>query len=157
MLVKNGDYMQITEATEKNNNIIKNAHDIRLAGHQKKIKTLKRIQEKTTWKNIKSDVEKYVKNCPTFAIGKHDRSRKKKLHQFLQPPEILFQKPALNFVIELPESQDPATGIYYDMICTIIDGLIKYAKFILCKTTMTAKELAKLFLKKKITAHGIPE
>ena len=45
----------------------------------------------------------------------------------------------------------------YDMICTIIDGLTKYAKFVPCKTTMTAEELAKLFLKKIFANHGIPE
>ena len=38
MLVKNGNYMQITEATEKNNDIIRNVHDTRLTGYQKKIK-----------------------------------------------------------------------------------------------------------------------
>ena len=157
MLVKTGNYMQIIEATEENNDIIKKAHDTKLAGHQRILKTLKRIQEKITWKNIKADVEKYIKNCPICAMGKHDRSRKKILHQFLQPPEIIFQKPALNFVIGLPESQNPATGINYDMICTIIDGLIKYAKFILCKTTITAEELTKLFVKKKIADHGIFE
>ena len=90
-------------------------------------------------------------------MGKHDRSRKEKLHQFLQPPEILFQKLALNFVIGLPESQNSTTGTNYDMICTIIDGLTKYAKFIPYKTTMTAEKLAKLFFKKIFTDHGIPE
>ena len=75
MLVKNGNYMQITEATEKNNDIIKKAHDTRLSGHQRIFKTLKKIQEKTTWKNIKTHIEKYVKNYPICAIGKHDRSR----------------------------------------------------------------------------------
>ena len=34
MLVKNGNYMQITEATKKNNDIIKNVHDTRITGHQ---------------------------------------------------------------------------------------------------------------------------
>ena len=33
MLVKNGNYMQVTETTEENNDIIRNAHDTRLAGH----------------------------------------------------------------------------------------------------------------------------
>ena len=157
MLIKNGNYMQVIEATEENNDIIKNVHDTRLAGHQGIFKILKRIQEKTTWKNIKADVEKYVKNCPICAMGKHDRSRKENLHQLLQPPEVPFQRPALDFVIGLPESQDPATGVFYDMICTIIDGLTKYAKFILCKTTMTAEELARLFLKKIFADHGIFE
>ena len=117
---------------------------------------MKKIQEITTWKNIKADVKKYVKNCPVCAIKKHDRSRKKKLHQLLQPPEVFFQRPALDFIIGLPESQNPAIGIFYDMICTIIDGLTKYAKFILCKTSMTAEKLAKLFLEKKLD-HGIFE
>ena len=79
MLVKNGNYMQVTEATEKNNDIIKKVHDTKLAGHQRIFKTLKRIQEKTTQKNIKADVEKCVKNCPTCAIRKHDRTRKEGL------------------------------------------------------------------------------
>ena len=157
MLVKNGNYMQITEAIEKNNDIIRNIHDTKITGHQKIFKTLKKIQEKTIWKNIKTDVKNYVKNCPICAIKKHDRSRKKRLHQLLQPPKFLFPKPALNFVIRLPESQNPATGICYDMICTIIDGLTKYVKFIPCKTIMTAEKLAKLFLKKIFTDHGIPE
>ena len=157
MLVKNGNYMQITETTEKNNDIIKKVHDTRLAGYQKTFKTLNRILEKTTWKNIKADVEKYVKNYPTCAIGKYDRTRKKGLHQPLQPPEIPFQKPALNFVTGLPESQDPAIGIFYDMICTIIDGLTKYVKFVPCKTTMTAEKLAKKKLIFFFADHGIFE
>ena len=44
MLVKNGNYMQITEATEKNNDIIRDAHDTKLVGHQKIFKILKKIQ-----------------------------------------------------------------------------------------------------------------
>ena len=157
MLVKNGNYMQVAETTEENNDIIRKAHDTRLAGHQKNFKTLKRIQEKTTWKGIKADVKNYVKNCPTCAIRKYNRTRRERLHQPLQPPEVPFQKPALDFVTGLPESQDPATGIFYDMICTIVDGLTKYAKFVPCKTTMTAEELARLFLKELFADHGIPE
>ena len=157
MLVKNGDYMQIAEATEKNNDIIRDVHDTRLAGYQRIFKTLKRIQKKTTWKNIKADVKKYVKNCLIYVMGKHDISRKKKLHQFLKPPEFFFQRPVLNFVIGLPESQNPTTGMNYDMICTIVDGLTKYAKFVLCKTTMTAKKLTRLILKKIFADHCIPE
>ena len=80
MLVKNGNYMQVTEATEENNDIMRDVHDTRLTGHQRILKTLKRIQEKITWKSIKADVKKYVKNCPICAIRKHDRSRKEGLH-----------------------------------------------------------------------------
>ena len=64
MLIRNGNYIQIIETTDKNENIIRNAHDTKLTGYQKVFKTLKKVQEKITWKNIKVDVEKYVKNCP---------------------------------------------------------------------------------------------
>ena len=91
MLVKKGIYMQITETIEKNNDIIKNVHDIKLTGHQRIFKTLKKIQEKTIWKNIKADVKKYVKNCPTCAIKKHDRSRKKNYLNFYSHQKFLFR------------------------------------------------------------------
>ena len=84
-------------------------------------------------------------------------AKKKNYINFYSHQKFFFQKPALNFVIGLPESQNRATGICYDMICTIIDGLTKYAKFILCKTTMTAEKLIKLFLKKIFADHGILE
>ena len=38
MLIRNGNYMQIIKATEENENIIRNVHDTRLAGQQKKPK-----------------------------------------------------------------------------------------------------------------------
>ena len=90
MLIRKNDYMQVAEATEENQNIIKKAHDAKLAGYQRVFKPFKRIQKNTTWKGIKANVEKYVKSYPTCAIKKHDRSRKKGLHHFLQPPEIFF-------------------------------------------------------------------
>ena len=43
MLIKNSNYMQITETTGENENIIKNAHDTRLVGQPKALKTLKKI------------------------------------------------------------------------------------------------------------------
>ena len=45
MLIRNGNYMQITEAIEKNENIIKNAHDIKLTRHQGVLKILKKIKK----------------------------------------------------------------------------------------------------------------
>ena len=53
MLVKNGNYMQITETTEENNDIIKNVHDINLTGYQKIFKTLKKIQKQQHRKTSK--------------------------------------------------------------------------------------------------------
>ena len=70
---------------------------------------------------------------------------------------MFFQKFALDFVIGLPKFQNPTTGVYYDMICTLIDGLTKYIKLISCKITMTTEKLVKLFLKKIFANYGIFE
>ena len=43
------------------------------------------------------------------------------------------------------------------MTCTIIDGLTKYAKFVPCKTTITAEKLTRLFLKEIFADYGIFE
>ena len=64
MLVKNGDYMQVTKTIEKNENVIKKPHDLQLVGH---LKTLKKIEKKKPRKNIKTNVENNIKNCPNCA------------------------------------------------------------------------------------------
>ena len=82
---------------------------------------------------------------PHLRNGKTRPVTLKKLHQFLQPPEVIFQRPALDFVIGLPESQNPATGMRYDMICTIIDGLTKY----FMQNNHNNKRISKVILEKK--------
>lgn len=69
--------MQITKATEKNKKKIKNAHDSKIKKIPKWFKDIEKIIKQNTWKNIKADVRKYVKNYPIYMIRKHDRFRKK--------------------------------------------------------------------------------
>ena len=64
MLIRNGDYMQVAETTEENQNIIKKTHDTKLTGHQGIFKTFKKIQKKRhgkalkqTWKNMSKVVQ----------------------------------------------------------------------------------------------------
>ena len=82
-------------------------------------------------------------------MGKHDRSRKKNYINFYNR-QIFFSKTRIGFRHWVTGITNPTTGIYYDMIFMIIDGLIKYVKFVLCKTIMTTEKLTKLFLEKNI-------
>ena len=47
----------------------------------------------------------------------------------------------LNFVTKLSKLSNLTTRQFYDMIMTIVNELIKYAKFILYKTTLSAKKI----------------
>lgn len=63
----------------------------------------------------------------------------------------------MDFVTGLPESEDHVTGQHYDMIATLVDGLTKFTKFVPCRTTMTAEQLAYMLTEEVFADHGIPE
>ena len=50
MLVKNGDYMQIAEATERNNDIIRNVHDTKKINRASK--NFQNIEKNTRKNNL---------------------------------------------------------------------------------------------------------
>ena len=157
-LKKDGPDLKLDfEPTEDNNDIIRENHDHPLAGHQGVKKTLKRIQEKTRWKGMKADVERYIAGCHDCLSSKKDKTKKQGQHNPLETPGRPFQAIALDFVTGFPESEDPATGQSYDMVMTVIDLFTKYAKFIPCRTTMDAEQLAFLMNKEIFSDHGIPD
>ncbi|XP_053612629.2 uncharacterized protein LOC128676517 [Plodia interpunctella] len=50
--------------------ILKENHDIPIAGHLGSSRMLNRINDRYYWKNMRSDIENYVKNCTSCQINK---------------------------------------------------------------------------------------
>ena len=50
----------------------------------------------------------------------------------------------------------PATDCSHDMIYTVVNRLSKFTYFILCNHTVSATDLASLFLANMIAHHGMP-
>ena len=148
---------EMAEVTEQNENVIKQNHDGPMCGHPGIGKTLKRVQKIKKWKGMKKDIEEYIKNCEVCAQTKRSRQPKEGLSEPLKAPEKPFQRMAIDFITGIPESSDPVTGQSYDMIATIVCTLTKYARFVPCRTTMTAEELAYLLMREVFAHHGIPE
>ena len=44
----------------------------------------------------------------------------------------------MDFIVKLPKSKDPTTGIAYNSILVIVDKLTKYAHFVLFKESYDA-------------------
>ena len=149
--------MEVVEATEEFEEIIRKCHDPQTEGHMGITKTLMKVKSITTWPRIKQDVTEYIAKCQVCAKAKHVRQPRQGQHQAIAAPEYPFQRPALDFITGLPEADDPATGRNCDMIMTIIDGLTKYAKFIPYRTDMDAKQLAYIWAKEVYADHGVPE
>ena len=51
----------------------------------------------------------------------------------------------------------PMSGSGYDGIFTVIDRFTRYATFIPCKSTCTARDVAQLFIDKVVCVHEMPE
>jgi hypothetical protein len=63
----------------------------------------------------------------------------------------------LDFVIKLPLSRDPITGVEYDFILVVIDRLTKYTYIILYLEASTAKDLAYIFLRVVVANYNALE
>lgn len=77
----------------------------------------------------------------------------------MKSPEIparAWQSITMNFITKLPEFKDSLTGVKYDMILVITDRLIKYACFLPVRETITAEDLAGIFLREVFAKWGMP-
>ncbi|TDZ13344.1 Transposon Tf2-9 polyprotein [Colletotrichum orbiculare MAFF 240422] len=64
---------------------------------------------------------------------------------------------SLDFIVKLPKSQEPLTGVHYDSVLVIVERLTKYAYFIPYKESSTAEDLAYVFLRTIVSQHGLPQ
>ena len=147
LLRKNEAMLERAKASKKICDIIRQVHDSKTSKHQDVIKTLKRMQKTTNMHILKKHVEKYIKNCSKCAMTKTSRLDQIEKFQLLKLSKHSYQNIALNFIIELSKSKDFTTKVTYDMIMIVIDEFTKHVKFISCKITMTAKQLAFLLLR----------
>lgn len=77
----------------------------------------------------------------------------KSIPQFTKP----WNSVAMDFIVKLPKSKDPATRKEYDSIFTIMDQLTKEIKFILVNKAINAPETVHLVLKEMVATKGLPQ
>ena len=119
--------MDIELTEQQKQEIIKSRHDDKSAGHPGIEKTIELVTRDFTWKGLRKDITEYVKNCDTCHKAKHARH---KPYGLLQTPEITgeaWSTVALDFIVKLPKSKEPLTGVEFDSILVINDTLTKYA------------------------------
>ena len=125
--------------------------------YQKITKTFKKIQRTTNVFVLKKHMKDYIKKCSECAMRKTERLDQIKKLQILKTFEYSYQSIALNFIIELSEFIDFITQMLYDMIATVMNRFTKHARFILCKTTMTAEQLTFFLLRTVFCENSISE
>lgn len=107
-------------------------HDIPLAGHPGYFKTYRQVRERFTWKGLKNDVLRYVKECTTYQQNKAEQTYPAGLLQPLPIPDQKWESISMDFIIGLPKSQGK------DCIFVVVERLTKFAHFFSITTKFTA-------------------
>ena len=96
-------------------------------------------------------IDTFVKHCEVCAANKHSTQRPGGLLQPLENPSSPFQHVTMDFVTNLPVSNRG-----FDAIFSIVDRFSRLCKFIPCKTSISALEVADLFFEQWVCKYGMP-
>ena len=120
--------------------LLREAHDIPIAGHLGRAKTVERLARAFYWPRMHQEVDEYVATCPSCQVNKPSNAKPLGLMSPLPIPEGKWESVSMDFVMPLP-----ITAQGYNGICVFVDRLSKMIKIAPCKDTITAEETAQLF------------
>ena len=72
--------------------------------------------------------------------------------QPLAQPDYVFEECTMDIITHLPVTERGS-----DAIATFVDCMSKYVYFVPCKSTISAEELAQLFIAIVVSRHGMPK
>lgn len=131
--------------------ILRENHDIPIAGHLGATRMYNRIREQYYWKNMRSEIENYVNNCASCQTNKALRKINRAPMQITSTSTSPFERLSLDIVGPLPESG--TAKLKY--ILTLQDDLTKYSVAYPIRST-TAEETSDCLIH-FISLFGIPK
>jgi len=122
--------------------ILESEHDTKVAGHIGQDKTIELIRRNFWWPKMNERIIDFVRSCPECQQNKAARHQPYGLSSPLELPYAPWQSIAMDFITELPTSED------CDQLWVVIDRFTKMAHFLLLrKGGKTAGDLAIIFAK----------
>src|SRR6185369_5885441 len=149
--LKEGNRMAIPSSKQLQTLLLQEHHDINTAGHLGIDKTYESISRNFYWPKMIKDVKKYIGSCDTCQRNKGTNQQPAGLLQPLAIPNQRWEQISMDFITQLPTTQQG-----HDAIFVVVDRLTKRAHFIPTHTSVTAPEVATLFLNTIFKDHGIP-
>ena len=119
-------------------------------GHLGITKTINRLSPKFYWKNLRSDVIKYVRSCQCQR-SKASNQKPAGLLQPLEPPKTKWTHVTMDFITPLPLSSKGNNGVL-----TVVDRLSKMIRIAPTKPNTDALSTAVLYKDHVYRHHGLP-
>lgn len=126
-------------------------HDNTNGGHSGMENTYRRLATLFYWKNLREDVNEYVRKCSVCQRSKYDASATPGLLQPLAIPKTSWSCISMDFIDGLPKSKGKTT------ILVVVDRLTKYGHFMALSHPYTTVSMAQTFMDQVFKLHGMPE
>jgi hypothetical protein len=131
--------------------LIQDHHTPAARGHPGPARTAEMLLRNYWWPGLMTDVKAYVQKCHSCQVNKSKTVKPAGLLQPLPIPVGKWDSVSMDFICGLPCSK---AG--FDSILVIVDRLSKLVHLVPTTTTMTAPEVAKLFVDNVVRLHGVP-
>lgn len=146
-----GSRIYVPQNADLRHRILSEFHDLPIAGHLGRDRTLSAVTAVFTWPGIAQDVATYVQACPTCQQAKPSNQRPAGLLQPIPIPAQRWEVIHMDLIGPLPTTANGNTAIL-----TIVDRLSKAALFVATTMTVDALGLAKLFFDHVFRHFGMP-
>ena len=132
--------------------ILESEHDSKVAGHFGQDKTIELVRWNFWWPRMDFHIKKYIQACPACQRDKTRRHRRYGLLSPLELPYAPWQSIALDFITDLPRSNN-CTELW-----VVIDRFSKMVHFIpLEQDKKNAEDLAWIFAREVWRLHSLPQ
>ncbi|GAX84689.1 hypothetical protein CEUSTIGMA_g12110.t1 [Chlamydomonas eustigma] len=130
-------------------------HDTPTSGHPGYLETLNAIASHYYWPGMTRTVKTYVSSCATCQRIQPSTQLPPGLLQPHTTPSRPWSHVSMDLITDLPSS--PCyNSLIYDSIVTFVDMLTKPAIFVHANKTITAPQLANVFIDHVFSKHGLP-
>ena len=147
-----GDRMYVPDDLALQTRILQECHDTPTAGHLGKDKTLEQVKRRFYWPGMDSTIVAYVTSCDACQRNKPSQQSPMGPLMPLPIPEYPWQWVSLDLITGLPRSRSGN-----DAIVVFVCRLTKMVHYVATTTTVTAPQLATLFMREVVRLHGVPE
>jgi transposase InsO family protein len=131
--------------------LIKEAHDQVSTAHPGRDKTYHLLRPRYFWTGMRADIDRYIRNCH---LCRKTCVPRDKTPGFLHPLPIP-ERPWRHITVDFKSQPKDKYG--FDNICVIVDRLSKQSISIPCYKTVTAEQLAQLFIQYVYRYYGPPD